>query len=72
MSRLPENLRFSRKNKKASQKELANLLGVTERTLRRYESGGCEPNVDGLIALADFFDVSIDYLVGRSDDPTRR
>ena len=55
-----------------SQKELADLLGISERGYRHYELGSREPDIEGLIALADFFDVSLDYLVGRSDDPTRR
>ena len=38
---------------------------------QRYEYGEREPSFQKLIALADYFDVSLDYLVGRSDDPTR-
>ena len=38
----------------------------------RYERNERQPTADILIALADFFDVSLDYLVGRSDDPVRR
>ena len=53
------------------QKDLAELLKVTPRAMRNYESGLHEPSYDNLIALADYFDVSIDYLVGRSDDPER-
>lgn len=37
----------------------------------KHESGSKKPGFDSLIALADFYDVSIDYLVGRSDDPAR-
>lgn len=37
---------------------------------QRYEYGERSPSFDCLIALADFYDVSLDYLVGRSDDPT--
>jgi transcriptional regulator with XRE-family HTH domain len=71
MSKFPEILRACRKNKKVPQKEIANLLGINERALRNYEHGDREPNIDALIALADYFDVSLDYLVGRSDDPAR-
>lgn len=39
---------------------------------QRYEYGTREPAYQKLIALADFFDVSLDYLTGRSDDPRRR
>ncbi|MBU2702727.1 transcriptional regulator with XRE-family HTH domain [Sporomusaceae bacterium BoRhaA] len=53
---------------KTSQQELANLLGISTRAWRFYESGDREPNIAGLIALADYFDVFLDYLVGRTDD----
>ena len=50
------------------QTDIANYLGVLPRTIRFYESGQRRPDFDGLIALADFFNVSLDYLVGRSDE----
>lgn len=71
MSSFNINLKSLRTAKKVFQKDLSDLLGVTVRQYQRYESGEQEPNIDGLIALADYFDVSIDYLVGRSDDPRR-
>jgi transcriptional regulator with XRE-family HTH domain len=52
------------------QTDIANHLGVLPRTIRFYESGQRRPDFDGLIALADFFNVSLDYLVGRSDEET--
>ncbi len=65
-------LKELRQNHKVSQQELADLLGVSTRAWRFYESGEREPNISGLIALADYFNVSLDYLVGRSDDSIRR
>ncbi|WP_206922577.1 helix-turn-helix domain-containing protein [Alicyclobacillus suci] len=56
----------------AQKKEIAEYLDVTYRQFRRYETGDGKPDFDGLIKLADFFDVSLDYLVGRSDNPERR
>lgn len=50
-----------------SQQELADLLGISTRAWRFYESGDREPNIAGLIVLADYFDVSLDYLVGREE-----
>ena len=47
--------------------DLCKLLGIKERAYRYYESGERHPDFYGLIALADFFEVSLDYLVGRSD-----
>ncbi len=53
-----------------TQLELATAVQLSERVIRYYESGEREPVVSQLIALADFFNVSLDYLVGRTDDPT--
>lgn len=61
-----------RHKNKVSQQELADLLGVTTRAWRFYESGDREPNITGLISLADYFNVSLDYLVGRSNNPRRQ
>lgn len=65
-----ERLKLLRKEKGLKQSELANILGVTERTIRYYEFNEREPDLSGLNSLADFFEVSIDYLTGRSDNPT--
>lgn len=64
-----DHLRFIRKNKKFTQKEVAMAAGVTERNYQDWEYGNTKPGFDALIALADFFDVSLDYLVGRTDNP---
>jgi transcriptional regulator with XRE-family HTH domain len=55
-----------------TQRQLAEALRVTVRTITNYENGSREPNIATLIALADYFDVSLDYLVGRSDVAERR
>ena len=57
---------------KVTQAQIAKVLNMSERTIRKYESGEIEPTEGVLITLADYFNVSLDYLVGRSDDPTRR
>ena len=62
-------LRELRITSKTPQKQLADLLGTTVRAIAYYETGEREPNIAGLIALADFFGVSLDYLVGRTDQP---
>ena len=54
-----------------TQKQVAEGIGVTEQAYQRYEYGRVIPSALILIALADYFDVSLDYLVGRSDDPAR-
>jgi len=65
-------LKELRKSKKIKQTEMAYLLGVTSRHYQDIEYGKINIPTLTLIALADYFDVSLDYLVGRSDDPTRR
>ena len=60
-------LRELRKEKKLKQRELAALLGVTEVHYRRVEAGTFYPEIPNLIKLADYFGVTTDYLLGRSD-----
>ena len=59
------NLKKLRKEKGISQLKLAMDLNMTQNTISRYETGEREPGINELIKLADYFDVSIDYLVGR-------
>lgn len=62
-------LREIRTAHKKTQREVAEYLGATVRAVSYYESGEREPNIKTLIALADFFGVSLDYLTGRTDTP---
>ena len=48
-------------------KDVACMLGVDRTTYAKYESGTSEPNYDMLLTLADIFEVSTDYLLGRTD-----
>lgn len=64
---LIERLKSCRKSKGVTQKQVAEYLNMTERGYQNYELGRGEPNIENLIRLADFFDVSIDYLVGRTN-----
>lgn len=59
-----------RKERGYTQKAFAQELYVTERCIRAYENETRHPDYNGLLALADYFDVSLDYLVGRSDHRT--
>lgn len=61
-------LKILRKSKDISQTNLADEIDVSQGTISGWESGAYEPNISQLIQLADLFDVSIDYLVGRSDE----
>lgn len=69
MSNFAERVRSLRKARGLTQKQAADLFGITEIAWRKYEAGKRTPTFDGLIALADFFGVSLDYLVGRTDQP---
>lgn len=67
MKRLKE-LRMARN---LTLKQVSEILGMVQRNYQRYETGEVDPPLSKAIALADYFNVSLDYLVGRSDDPTR-
>ena len=54
-----------REDKDLRQSDLAKATGIDQRTISNYETGKTNPDSDALIKLADFFNVSIDYLVGR-------
>lgn len=71
MSNLKERLKELRLAKQLKQNEFAKHLDISDRTVRHYENGDREPDIDKLIEIADFFEVSLDYLVGRSDDPKK-
>lgn len=66
-----ERLRLLRSEKGVSQKQVAESLGITETGYRNYETGRRKPTFDVLPGIANFFDVSTDYLFGLSDNPTR-
>ena len=61
------NLKKLRAEEQISQKALADSIGITQQSINKYENHNIEPDIDTLIAIADYFNVSIDYLVGRSD-----
>ncbi len=60
-------LREIRKIRKKTQASCAKCVGVSTRSYQYYEAGDREPSISGIIALADFFDVTTDYLLGRTD-----
>ena len=69
---LKDALRRFRKEQKITQVQAAKAAVITEAMYQFYEYGKSEPKIGVLIALADYFDVSLDYLVGRSDVAERR
>lgn len=58
-----------RKRIGASQKTIADIIGVSDAAITMLERGKRSPSFEVLCALADYFDVSVDYLVGRTDNP---
>ena len=62
-------LKELRKARNMTQLRLAMELHTNQNTISRYENGEREPGIAELIQLADFFDVSVDYLIGRTDNP---
>jgi len=64
-----ENLVVLRKMAGLNQTELAKIIGISQSTLSYWERGDFEPDNESLIKLADYFGVTIDYLLGR-DSPT--
>lgn len=72
MSEFGSRLKQLRLNKNIMSKSMAEYLDITPRNYQRYETGEVDPPTSKTIALADYFNVSLDYLVGRSDNPERR
>ena len=63
-----EKLKILRTENNISQVELAKKLSLSKNSINAYEKGRAEASIDTLIKIADIFNVSIDYLVGREDD----
>lgn len=67
MNKVSERLKHLRIDNDKSREELASYLGITVRSYARYETGERLPDVDSLIKLAIFYQVTLDYLMGRDD-----
>lgn len=64
-----EHLKSLRLSKGITQKQLAENIGASERGIQNYETNQRKPTYDILIALANYFEISLDYLVGRTSNP---
>lgn len=62
-----KRLRGLRESEGKSRIVLSQLCGLPDSAIRRYERGEIKPNVDSVIAIADYFHVSVDYLLGRTN-----
>jgi len=69
MSSLNERIKELRKSKNHTQKQLAEILNVRSEAIQTFEYGTRRPGLDNIITLADYFGVSVDYLLGRTDNP---
>ena len=56
-----------RQSRKITQLKMAMDLNMSQNTISRYENGEREPGIIELIKIADYFNVSVDYLIGRTD-----
>lgn len=63
----PEILRMLREKQGYSQKQLADVLHVSKNSVSHYELGVCMPSIEVIVSIAEIFDVSLDYLLGRSN-----
>lgn len=70
MSKLSERLFALRQEQDLSQKNLVKEMGFALNTYVRYERGERVPDADVLVRIADYYGVTLDYLVGRSEERT--
>lgn len=66
---LGARIRLLRDKNKIERQQLADGIGITYHALSKYETDEREPDFGVLLKLADYFNVSTDYLLGRTDDP---
>lgn len=69
MDILAQRLRYLRDGVRLSQVKIANIIGTTQASINRYETGQSVPPPKVLLWYADYFDVSMDYIYGRTDNP---
>lgn len=72
MSVLGDRIKHLREQASLSQKRLAEALGISNVQLSRYETGDRKPDPDTIRQIADYFDVSVDYLLGRDTPSSNR
>ncbi|MBO5290074.1 MAG: helix-turn-helix transcriptional regulator [Clostridia bacterium] len=66
-----KNLKSIREDRDIKQKDIAKILNVSQNTYSQYETGVISLTAEILIKLSDFYDVSIDYLLDRTDNPKK-
>lgn len=68
MNRFSERLKYLRRRKGITQMELGRFLGYRDTTISNYENAVHQPDYDTLIQIAEYFDVSIDFLIGFEEE----
>ncbi|MCV5935179.1 helix-turn-helix domain-containing protein, partial [Escherichia coli] len=63
-----EKIKELRKNSKITQEQLRNAIGVSKMAISYFEKGKKSPGLESLEKIADYFGVTTDYLLGRSED----
>lgn len=71
MSKFSDRIKELRSSRKLSQQELADQLGTSKSSVNMYERGEREPGIEMLENIADFFNVDMDYLLGKSSTPNK-
>ena len=66
-----KNLKTLREDRQLSQQKLGEQIGVTQQANYKYENDLAEPDIRTLILLSRFFETSVDYLIGNSDNPRK-
>lgn len=69
MNEFPERLRRLRERNRLKRCVLSELCGLNRNAIKRYERGEAVPTIRAVVSIADYFEVSVDYLLGRSDYP---
>lgn len=64
-------LKDLREDNDVKQKQIAEYLNIKQNTYSQYENGKREIPIETLCKLADFYNTSVDYIIGRTDNPTR-
>ena len=71
MAQFDKILKLLRAEKAMSQQDLADALGISKSAINMYERGERQPNFETLESIADYFNVDIDYLLGRTNKTTK-
>jgi transcriptional regulator with XRE-family HTH domain len=71
MSLLAERIKLERTKRGWSQRELARHSGIGEGQIHKYENDLADPTASSILSIAEQLGVSLDYLLGRTDDPNR-